>query len=179
MKLRASDGDGLPLAVGTTNKSKLQAVVNAAERCDIAIEAVDVESGVSSQPLGDSETLDGARTRARRAYEAGDAILGIGIEGGVIPVDESPADCPFVVDWAVVTDGQQTGQGSGPRLPIPEPMAARAVAGEEFGEILDDRFEAESVDGAVGALTDGRLTRTEAVTVAVGSALAPFTTNTD
>lgn len=152
-------------AVGSTNPVKVAAV----ERIHPGIDAVavDVDSGVSEQPVGHAETRRGARTRARRALAADGAIgLGIGIEGGVARFgsagngnananrdeEDRPGPDPnadpgrpaptgsdlFLVMWAAATDGDRTGEGAGPALRLPRTIADRVAADEELGPVMDD-----------------------------------------
>lgn len=68
----------LRIAVGSTNPAKIQAVTYAIQRCivpswepdQIQIESFNVESGVPSQPFGNQQTIDGAKSRAKAAYDA-------------------------------------------------------------------------------------------------------------
>jgi inosine/xanthosine triphosphatase len=143
---------------------------------------------VSEQPTSHEETLRGAVTRARRAFAARDVDLAVGIEGGVAPtpgVDDvlSDGDVEHVgadrslVMWAAVTDGSRLASGGGPTLPLPDAVAARLDAGEELGPVMDDRLGVDDVakkQGAAGAFTAGRLTRTDALEAAVAAAAGPF-----
>jgi non-canonical (house-cleaning) NTP pyrophosphatase len=124
--------------------------------------------------------------------------LAVGIEGGVAPVGETvdgvgealgtDAD-PLAPDvelvggglalvmWAAVTDGERLACGGGPTLPLPDAVAARLRAGEELGPVMDDVLGTDDVakkQGAAGAFTAGRLTRTDALEAAVAAAAGPF-----
>jgi non-canonical (house-cleaning) NTP pyrophosphatase len=124
--------------------------------------------------------------------------LAVGIEGGVAPVEEAvdgagealgtDAD-PLAPDvdlvggglalvmWAAVTDGERLACGGGPTLPLPDAVAARLRAGEELGPVMDDVLGTDDVakkQGAAGAFTAGRLTRTDALEAAVAAAAGPF-----
>lgn len=154
------------VAVGSTNPVKRRAVADALGG-DVAVSAVDVDSGVSEQPRGHGETVAGAENRARRALEAAarssDAgcDYGVGIEGGVAAFDRAGAGTPwvdpaqqaeaaaadgpgesegalFLVMWAAVTDGTGLARAAGPSLPLPERLTKRVSAGEELGPVLDD-----------------------------------------
>eukprot|EP00934_Nitzschia_sp_Nitz4_P009409 Nitzschia sp. Nitz4//scaffold111_size72815//30948//31813//NITZ4_005788-RA/size72815-processed-gene-0.51-mRNA-1//1//CDS//3329533174//9399//frame0 len=93
----------LHVAVGSTNPVKVAAVKNAlqqailtggaatnAESIDIQVHGYSVPSGVPDQPIGDGETLQGAKNRARAAYEAyqqafegSSPHVAFGLEGGL------------------------------------------------------------------------------------------------
>lgn len=142
---------------------------------DHVVEAVPVDSGVSEQPVGHAETVTGARNRARAVLAAGGYDLGVGIEGGVARFEG--AEGLFLVMWAAVDDGSRVGRGSGPSIRLPDEIAARVDGGAELGPVMDDVLGETGVardGGAAGALTDGRVDRTDALATAVAGALGPF-----
>ena len=167
----------MDVGVGSENPVKRRAVVAALERPDATVEAVAVDSGVSEQPTGHAETVAGAETRAERALAAGGYDLGVGVEGGVARFDAVPG--LYLVMWAAVTDGDRLERGAGPAVRLPAAVADRVQDGEELGPVMDDRLGESGVArgrGAVGALTGGRVDRTEALSTAVAGALGPFAT---
>ncbi len=151
------------------------------------VEACPVPSGVSEQPRGTDETRRGAVNRAEAVVAAtpdGDAAsydLGVGIEGGVATYDSDGDDGDlFLVMWAAVTDGDRIGLGTGPSLVLPGSIASRVRGGEELGPVMDDVLGENDVakkQGAAGALTGGRVDRTDALRTAVAGALGPFVTD--
>ena len=176
------------LVVGSENPVKRAATARVFP--EATVEPLGVDSGVSEQPMSHEETLRGARCRATRAFEAREADLAVGIEGGVAPTprverDSSPtssgvtpvgADRSLVM-WAAVTDGSTLASGGGPTLPLPDSIASRLDAGEELGPVMDDVLGMDDVakkQGAAGAFTAGRLTRTDALEAAVAAAAGPF-----
>lgn len=166
------------VAVGSANPVKLaatRAVLDwAAPGADVT--AAPVPSGVSDQPVGDEETIAGARQRARAAREALDADLGVGLEGGVVDSPGGMRTCA----WCVVVhrDGRE-GVGGSLAMPLPEAVAQMIRDGTELGHAMD-RLVAERGTkhgkGAVGILTAGRIDRQAAYEVLVTYALAPFVT---
>lgn len=163
------------VAVGSENPVKRAATKRAMGDVATLVEPVGVASGVSEQPWGDSETIDGGKRRAERALAAGDFDLGVGIEGGVARV--SGADGLFLVMWAAVTDGETMGLGSGPRLQLPAPIAARLEDGAELGPVLDERLDTVGIaenQGAAGVLTDGIVSREDALFQAVAGGFGRF-----
>ncbi|AHG03149.1 hypothetical protein HALDL1_05760 [Halobacterium sp. DL1] len=161
------------VAVGSGNPVKRAAV--AAALPDATVEAVTVESGVAEQPWGDDETVEGARNRAQRALGEG-YDLGVGLEGGV----HQRGGQLFLVMWAAATDGERVELGGGPRIRLPNDVAARLRDGEELGPVMDDLLDTSGVaenQGAAGVLTDGITDRTEALRAAVAGALGPFRTD--
>jgi inosine/xanthosine triphosphatase len=166
----------MKIAVGSTNPVKVEAVRVMARRVwpDVEVVTMDVPSGVSAMPMSDEETLAGARNRARAARQAAGADLGVGLEGGV---NQEPFGLALH-GWAVVVDGNgREGIGGGARLPLPQAIARRVLAGEELGSVMDDILGDHNVKqkgGAVGALTAGLVLRQETFAVAVAYALSPF-----
>ncbi|MDG5775837.1 inosine/xanthosine triphosphatase [Haloarculaceae archaeon H-GB2-1] len=165
----------MDIAVGSTNPVKVAAVRTALDGYATAVAAVGIDSGVSEQPFGRAETVEGARNRAHAARDATSAALGIGIEGGVTDLD----DCSglWLVMWAAATDGEETALGSGPALQLPEEVAARLRAGEELGPVMDDRLDTDGIakrEGAAGVLTDGIIDRESSLVHAVAGAVGPF-----
>ncbi|MFC6826351.1 inosine/xanthosine triphosphatase [Halopelagius fulvigenes] len=161
------------VAVGSGNPVKRDATERAFDEATVASESV--PSGVSEQPTGHAETRTGAENRAVAALDAGAYDFGVGIEGGVASFEGS--DDLFLVMWAAVTDGETTGYGAGPSLRLPDRIADRVRAGEELGPVMDDVLGTEDVakkQGAAGAFTGGRMSRTDALESAVTAALAPF-----
>jgi inosine/xanthosine triphosphatase len=131
-------------------------------------------SGVAAQPVGDQATREGARNRARAAIAGTGAEVAFGLEGGVI--HEPPV--VWLVSWvaAVASDGRH-GDASGLRMPLPRSVAQRLAAGDELGNVIDDLFAMRASKqhaGAVGLLTEGFVSRTEAFADLVAMACAPL-----
>ena len=165
----------MQVGVGSRNPVKLAATRRAFDSIarQAQIEAVGVNSGVSEQPIGDEETVRGAKNRAREAVKGYD--IGVGIEGGV--TDEP--DGWYLIMWAAATDGTQIDIGGGPRIRLPEQIGARIRAGRELGPLIDELVGRSNVaqnQGAAGALTGGIIDRESALRHAVAGALGPFVT---
>ncbi len=166
----------MKIAVGSNNPVKIEAVRSVVTRAwpEAEIIPVQVTSGVPAMPMSDADCLAGARNRARAARAAAEASLGLGLEGGVNP---EPAGL-MLLGWVVAVDRQgREGVGGGARLPLPEPIARRVLAGAELGPVMDELLGQENVKqkgGAVGALTAGLVLRQDTFALAVAYALAPF-----
>ncbi|MEP6694535.1 MAG: inosine/xanthosine triphosphatase [Chloroflexota bacterium] len=163
-------------AIGSRNPAKVEAVRRALARLApaCALEAVEVASGVAVQPVGDQATRDGARNRAAAALERTGADIAFGLEGGV--AHEPPV--VWLVSWvsAVTRDGR-SGDASGLRMPLPSAVGARLATGDELGTIIDDLFgvtASKQHTGAVGLLTEGFVSRTDAFADLVAMACAPL-----
>lgn len=163
-------------AVGSTNPAKLEAVHRAMARLapGCTVEGVAVPTGVSDQPVGDEETRAGAMRRAQAALEATGADVAFGLEGGVI----FEGDAPWLVSWvaALARDGGR-GEACGLRMPLPSRATERLRAGVELGTIIDDLFSVTASKqhaGAIGLLTEGFVSRTDAFADLVAMACAPL-----
>lgn len=163
----------MQVGVGSRNPVKLAATERALANAGLeaTVEPVAVDSGVGDQPVGDEETIRGARNRAEASL--GPRDLGVGIEGGVA---EGP-DGLYLIMWAAATDGADPHLGGGPRFRLPEHLAVRVRQGEELGPVLDDVLSTSGVkrdQGAAGVLTGGVLDREDALLAAVAGALGPL-----
>ncbi|TMC29335.1 MAG: inosine/xanthosine triphosphatase [Chloroflexi bacterium] len=163
-------------AVGSANPAKLEAVHRALARLapGCVVESIDVPSGVGPQPLGDDETRAGAMARANAALRASGADIAFGLEGGVT----LDGDLPWLVSWVAAVDREgRSGEASGLRMPLPRIAAQRLRAGAELGDVIDELFGvslSKQQAGAVGLLTEGFVTRTDAFADLVAMACAPF-----
>jgi len=165
-------------AVGTENPVKVGSVRDAVASFwpDARVVGVEVESGVSAQPQGDREIYDGALCRAVSALEVKrDANFGVGLEGGI----EEGEEGLWVYAWVVVRDRNgRIGKGRTGQFLLPGGVA-RLIREEglEMGD-ADDRYFGRSgskrQEGAIGLLTDCRLTRQDFYRQAVIFALLPF-----
>ena len=167
------------VAVGSTNPVKLDAVRAVVLPLAPAATVVgtDVASGVRDQPWGDAETIRGARTRAEAARQALDADLGVGIEGGVVDMEDgSLRTCA----WAVIIGRNgQAGTGGSLAMLLPPVIARDVRDGLELGAAMDRATggrDTKRGQGAVGILTAGLVDRRRAYEVLVAYALAPFIT---
>jgi inosine/xanthosine triphosphatase len=165
------------IAVGSKNPVKLAAARAVVTRLapNVAIEAVDVPSGVPDQPFGDEETIRGALARARAARERLDSDFGVGLEGGV--VEESDGTMRTCAWAAVVSRSGRHGVGGSLAMPLPDSVAELIRGGMELGHAMDKltgHSNTKHGAGAVGILTAGLVDRQAAYEVLVAYALSPF-----
>lgn len=164
------------VAVGSTNPVKVAAVrqMVALAWPGAQVAAVAAESGVSDMPASDEEGRRGALARARAALAAGQADLGLGLEGAVGEQDGGM----YLTNWvAVVARDGRSSVTHGGLLPLPACIAERVRAGDELGPVIDEysgQANSKQHQGAAGFLTAGLLPRERAFEVAVALALAPF-----
>ena len=133
-----------------------------------------VPSGVADQPIGDEETLLGARNRAKAAVVAEpSADLYIGIEGGIMAQDGGY----MTAAWIAVYDGKREGSARSAAFHLPPEVCRLLDTGLELGDADDQVFgssNSKQAGGALGLLTDNKLTRTGLYVPAVMMALIPF-----
>jgi len=163
-------------AVGSTNPAKVEAVRRILGQLapDCVVEAIDVPSGVGAMPLGEAQVRAGALTRAQAALERTGTDVAFGLEGGAILDADDAWLTGHVV--AVTRDGK-LGEAAWGRMQLPRVAAERLRGGEELGDIIDELFarkESKRQAGAIGILTEGAMSRTDAFAYLVAMACAPF-----
>lgn len=166
------------IVVASRNPVKVEAVRSGFQRVfpdeTFEVEGVAVPSGVSDQPLTDSETLQGAKTRAENARAARpDAAYWVGVEGG----------CDYLADelvafaWVQVIGKQGTGNARTAMFRLPKKIQDLIEAGYELGDADDLVFgktNSKQESGAVGLLSGDVITRATCYEHAVILALFPF-----
>jgi inosine/xanthosine triphosphatase len=165
-------------AVGSRNPVKVACVSEVAAEFWPGARAVgaSTESLVSAQPKSDAEMSAGARNRALQALEkTAGADYGVGIEGGVLDAEGGM----WAYAWVVVVDrAGRVGAGQTGRFKLPPAVAHLIrVRGLELGEADDEffgRVNSKQREGAIGILSDGRLTRLGLYKQGVVFALLPF-----
>ncbi|KUP05529.1 NTPase [Bacillus coahuilensis p1.1.43] len=149
------------IAIGSKNPAKVGAVERACRPYLTGdFYSVDVDSGVSSQPFTDEETIQGAVNRAKKACLHLDANMGFGLEGGV----QETSHGLFLCNWGAIylREQQDSMIAGGARILLPEEIACRLRNGEELGPVMNDysnRNDVRSKEGAVGIFTNSLMTR--------------------
>lgn len=147
----------MKIIVGSQNRTKLTAVENIFKGASVY--EIQAPSGVSDQPMTDLETLTGAINRAKYCQASDAGVIGIGLEGGVMELNNQLLLC----NWGALVD--QAGQvyiASGARIPLPDSIADALLAGQELGDIIDQYAQKENVrhdQGTIGILTNNELSR--------------------
>lgn len=120
---------------------------------------VEVQSGVSDQPIGDIETRKGALNRAEKAANTKQGAVGIGLEGGV-RMQEGEM---FVCNWgALVLPCGKSFTAAGAQIPLPLEIAEELQKGRELGNVVDEYFQSSDIkhsEGAIGMFTAHVVTR--------------------
>lgn len=183
-------------AVGTKNACKLAAVesvieeFSATDACfpsgGVTVKACQVSSGISEQPMSMAETLNGAKNRAKAAFDivragsiAGSAdpgvsIVSLGIESGLFEIGESRY---YDVCICSAYDGTDYTQGMSCAFEVPQEIM-KFVLNE--GMDLSQASNAAGVtsnqdlgqaEGLIGILSRGRIDRKQYTEQAVAMSL--------
>jgi inosine/xanthosine triphosphatase len=165
-------------AVGSENPVKINCVTHAVAEFwnEFKVVGVNTDSQVSAQPKSETEMYTGALNRARQSLEKiSDANFGVGIEGGI--VDTKKVMWAFAIIVIIARNGHISDGQTG-RFKLPEGVAKLIrEEGLELGE-ADDRFfgreNSKQKEGAIGILSDGKISRVDLYKPAVIFALLPF-----
>jgi len=166
------------IVVASNNPVKIQAVSDGFKfifpKEEWKTLSVEVPSGVSHQPITDSETLSGAMNRARNAQKAlPDADYWAGIEGGVEDLNGEM----FAFAWVAVISQTLAGHARSGTFMLPPSVAKLVREGKELGiadDIIFGRENSKQKNGAIGLLTDDAIDRKALYEHAVVLALVPF-----
>lgn len=166
----------LRVAVGSTNKVKVDAVRNVFTQAFGLVEVVSVEPGhgVETQPMED-RILEGAMRRARRSLEATGADFGVGIEAGLLkdPFLGRHVDVQYC---AIIDPSGKVTVGRGPGFEYPPEVTKAVLEGRSVGETMSSITGIENIgrrSGSIGFLSDGLIDRTSLSEIAVLMALIP------
>lgn len=169
----------MKVGVGTDNPVKLQAVKNIFTIFypNAQFLMVPVESGVSKQPIGDLEIINGAINRAKGILEKSDCDLGVGIESGLVKLPLLHGKFGLR-QWCAIIDREGgITLGAGGIFEAPDKIIKRVFnLNEEVGEATDKIFgtkESKKKQGLIGFLTENVMDRTKLTENAVILALVP------
>ncbi|MBI2572283.1 DUF84 family protein [Candidatus Woesearchaeota archaeon] len=169
------------ITVGSLAPPKIAAVEKALERyalkCsflkDREVREIEVKTTVPAQPMNRSDTIEGAKQRARAALK--DSTWGVGIESGFSAVPESKVgylECSV----CAIYDGEEYFLGFSPAFECPPEIMTFLLKGYNLSEAmkhagLTTQEYVGYAEGAVGILSQGVLTRKDYLQVAVEMAL--------
>lgn len=147
------------LYIGSMNPAKIKSVETVFGP-EYEVIGCSAPSSVSNQPLSDKETKQGAINRAQYLVNEKLADAAIGLEGGVMTLD----DQLFLCNWgALATKQGDLFMAAGARIPLPELVKQMMNEGRELGEVMDlwtKKQDVRSNEGAIGVFTAGFVTRT-------------------
>lgn len=149
----------LTVAIGSQNKTKVEAVKRCFQANSTKLISLNVPSGVGNQPFSDEETLQGAMNRAKAALHETKADIGIGLEGGVSETKAGMLLC----NWgALYTKDHQMFSAAGARIMLPVEVAEELRKGRELAQVMEDyaaKKDVRSQEGAIGIFTNERVIR--------------------
>lgn len=161
------------VAVASANPAKINAVraafAEAFTGMDVQVDGFATESGVAAQPMSSSETLQGARNRLADLQQRQQADFYVAIEAGL--------DQGMTFAWMLVSDGKKTGQARSASLMLPDAVVQQLEQGHELGDVMDALFGTQNIKqagGAIGLLTQHKLSRSSVYHQALLLALIPF-----
>lgn len=161
------------IAVASTNPAKVNAVRDAFAvafpEISCQVTGYQTESGVAAQPMTSAETLLGADNRLQQLKQQQQADFYVAIEAGL--------DDGMTFAWMRVSDGQREGRARSASLQLPAVVVQRLAQGEELGDVMDDLFGTQNIKqagGAIGLLTQHKLSRSSVYQQALILALIPF-----
>ena len=180
-------------AVGTENVCKLAAVQDVIKQfadngsclaSNASVVPTKVPSGVAEQPLSLRETRDGARNRAKAAYERVRAsvrqaeegkLIGIGIESGLFHVEDE--ERYYDVCVSSVYDGEQFREGLSCAFEVPQKIMKFVLKNDmdlsqasNAAGVASNPFLGQA-EGLIGKLSHGRINRQEYTRQAIAMSL--------
>jgi len=169
----------LKILVGSENKAKVQAVVEAfteyAHLAQAEVSGISADSGVSDQPKSLDETVQGAMNRARGAFV--ECTYSIGIESGLMHVPNTKSGYVDVCA-AAIYDGKEFHLGLSSAWEFPDKEIIRSMIDEGLDMSqainkagLTKNPKIGSEEGAIGIMTKGRMDRKEYTKQALRMAL--------
>lgn len=166
------------IVIASHNPVKTEAVLNGFQRLfpknHFEIKAVDVDSGVSDQPMSDPIARKGAINRAQNALKTEpEGTFWVGVEGGCDYLEGEMVAFAWIV---VLAHGMQ-GSARTAIFRLPQAVQDLVEAGLELGDADDHVFgrtNSKQQSGAVGLLTEDVVTRRSLYEQAVILALIPF-----
>lgn len=160
--------------VASLNPAKINAVKSAFNEVfpeqEFIFDGVSVASEVPDQPMSNTETKQGALNRVRNAKaEVKDADFYVGLEAGI------EGNATFA--WMVIESSSTRGESRSSSLMLPPKVLERIEHGEELGDAMDAVYGTSNIKqkgGAIGILTNNRLSRSSVYHQALILALIPF-----
>ncbi|MBN1940966.1 MAG: inosine/xanthosine triphosphatase [Candidatus Diapherotrites archaeon] len=152
------------VTVGSKNPVKVRAVEKGFAKYfkGCRVDGIEVETGVKEQPTDFGEIVQGAKNRAKKAFEAKKCDYSVGIESGVFPEKEANSKWLDATCIAIF-DGKKFHLGFSPMFEYPKNIVEKALkerisvgeALEKLYGIKNPRYE----EGIIGWLTKGKMPR--------------------
>ncbi|PAV30115.1 inosine/xanthosine triphosphatase [Virgibacillus profundi] len=149
----------MEIIIGSKNPTKIKAVQEIFP--NYTVHSLNVPSDVAAQPFSDEEIRQGAINRAVHSMESSPNVIGIGLEGGVMYVENQL----FLCNWgALATRDGEIFTSSGARVVLPEEIDFDLKTGMELGDVMDvyaKKQEVRKKEGAIGIFTNELVSRQE------------------
>lgn len=161
------------IAVASANPAKIRSV----EQCfqlnfsdkPLQVSGISVPSGVAAQPMSSEETYAGAKNRLMALKQQIEADFYVAIEAGL--------DGDMTFAWMLIEHRGRLGKARSASLMLPEAALHALAQGQELGDVMDELFGTQNIKqagGAIGLLTQNRLSRSGVYQQALTLALIPF-----
>lgn len=163
--------------VGSKNITKIQAAKNIfatyEKNTDVSVVGVDVDVEEFGHPKSIEETIQGARNRAKAAYEGSD--LAVGLESGLLLAPGTKTGY-LETNVCAIYDGEQYSIGLGPSFEWPKEVLELILGGLDGSQAFKaagftDHEKLGATNGAVYTLTHGAVDRTKLNELAITMAL--------
>ncbi|MEZ9229829.1 inosine/xanthosine triphosphatase [Vibrio amylolyticus] len=160
--------------IASLNPAKIRAVESAFNECfrDVSFEfeGISVPSGVDDQPMSNDETHQGALNRVENAkFAQPNADYYVGLEAGI--------ENNTTFAWMVIESNTHRGESRSASLMLPPEVIQKLENANELGDVMDEVFGTQNIKqkgGAIGLLTQDRLSRSSVYHQALILALIPF-----
>lgn len=158
----------MKIVLGTTSDLKIRAAKEAFKILGINPEIITVksESGVANQPFGLDQILTGAKNRAKNALQLHLADLGIGIENGIIKIDQINKWMETLAVAVIDGDGKES-FALGSAYPLPD-WVVKKIHNEnsELGHVIQ-KLDPKLDKDPINYFSDGKIKREDTITQAI------------
>ncbi|MFH1663312.1 MAG: inosine/xanthosine triphosphatase [archaeon] len=166
----------MKINVGSANPVKIKAVKNAFENYfkKVEVKGTETKTTIREQPLNLIEIVNGAKTRAEKAFTQGNCNYSVGIESGI---HYFPAGLDYMeITVAAIFDGKEFFFGTSPLFKYPKKATYLLLQGKDdvntaFAKLFGKEKDIGKKQGAVGELTKRKVDRTKFNEMAVLMAL--------
>lgn len=160
--------------IGSENPVKIKAVEEVMSNTigNVLVKGINVDSGVSPQPIGLEETSKGAINRAKEAFNSKSCLYGVGIEAGLIEMGGKYLD----IHVCAIYNGLDYTVGSSRGFELPKEIVTEIKKGVECSIAVQKQYNIEDIgqnEGIIGYITNGALNRIDLCKDAVLSAMIP------
>ena len=170
----------MKINIGSQNKTKVQAVIDTVKlypKIFLNPEVIGLDIGLETfgHPKSLEEVVEGAIDRAKKAFQ--NCEYSFGIESGLFPVPHSNSGF-MELQFCAIYDGKKIYLGTAPAFEWPKKVTemilnniADASAALKMLHMTEHEKVGATLGGAMGMLTDGRLTREEQIKTSIIAAM--------